>query len=56
MSARSILGSVVISEVVTIGENLLILPLSFASYLLKADLFQHIYRFSPGYNLIRLGE
>jgi ABC-type transport system involved in multi-copper enzyme maturation permease subunit len=51
---RSILGSAVIGIVVTIGENLLILPLWFLAGLLDADFFQHIYRYTPGYNLNRL--
>lgn len=54
MITRSILGSAVIGIVVTIGENFLSLPLSFIAGLLKADLFQHLFRFTPGYNLNRL--
>jgi ABC-2 type transport system permease protein len=54
MITRSILGSAVIGIVVTIGENLLSLPLSFIAGRLNADIFQHVYRFLPAYNLERL--
>ena len=54
MITRSILGSTVIGIVVTIGENLLILPLWFIGGLLKVDFFEHLFRFTPGYNLNRL--
>jgi ABC-2 type transport system permease protein len=54
MITRSILGSAVIGIVVTIGENLLSVPLSLIAGLLNADIFQHVYRFLPGYNLNRL--
>jgi ABC-2 type transport system permease protein len=54
MITRSILGSAVIGIVVTIGENFLVLPLSLIAGLLNADIFQHLFRFTPGYNLNRL--
>ena len=54
MITRSSLGSAVIGIVVTLGENFLVLPLSLIAGLLNADIFQHLFRFTPGYNLNRI--
>jgi ABC-2 type transport system permease protein len=54
MITRSILGSVITSIVITIGQTLLILPLYLISYWLDTDFFLHIYRFIPSYNLLNL--
>lgn len=54
MITRSILGSVAVSVIATIGETLLFLPLSLVAWLLNTDIPLHLYRFLPGWNLLNL--
>lgn len=54
MLTRSILGSAVTGIVIAIGETMLFLPLSLLSWLFDREGIMHIYRFTPGFNLMNL--
>ena len=54
MITRSILGSVIFSIVITIGQTMLFLPLALLSWLLDMEGIMHVYRFIPSYNLFNL--
>jgi ABC-2 type transport system permease protein len=54
MITRSIVGSVIIGIVISIGEALIVLPLYFIADLLNSDSVLNIYRYLPGYNLNNL--
>ena len=54
MITRSILGSVITSIILAVGETLLILPLILLANLFNNENILHIYRFIPSYNLINL--
>lgn len=54
MVTRSILGSVITGIVVTIGEGMLLIPLTALGLVLETDIYLNIYRFLPGYNLTNL--
>jgi ABC-2 type transport system permease protein len=54
MVTRSILGSVIIGIVVSIGETFLFVPLYLIANLLGEENILQIYRFIPSYNLLNL--
>jgi ABC-2 type transport system permease protein len=54
MITRSILGSVITSIIIAVGQTLLAFPLYFMSGWLDTNIFIHIYRFLPSYNLLNL--
>lgn len=54
MVTRSILGSLIMGMIMTVGEALLILPLYLISALLNAPNVLHMYRFLPTYNLLNM--
>lgn len=57
MVTRSILGSVIVGVVVSFGTDFTFLPLvETLSNLTGTDFFLHLYRFTPGYNLVNLLE
>jgi ABC-2 type transport system permease protein len=54
MITRSIVGSVIIGVVISIGEALIVLPLYLIADLLNTDSILNIYRYLPSYNLNNL--
>ena len=54
MITRSILGSVAVSVIATLGETLLFFPLSLIAWLLKTEIPVQLYRFLPSWNLLNL--
>jgi hypothetical protein len=54
MVSRSILGTIIISFFIALGETLLAFPLYLAAALLDIPGIMHVYRFLPGYNLLSL--
>ncbi|MBI5957860.1 MAG: hypothetical protein HY866_03935 [Chloroflexi bacterium] len=56
MATRSILGGVLVGFGVTFAENLSIVAFVIIGYFLKIPRVVHLYRFTPGYNLINITE
>jgi ABC-2 type transport system permease protein len=54
MITRSILGTVITSFFIALGETLLVFPLYVVSALLDIPGILHVYRFLPSYNLLSL--
>ncbi|MCC6799070.1 MAG: hypothetical protein IT325_03070 [Anaerolineae bacterium] len=54
MLTRSILGGVLVAYGLTIAESLLLVGLLVAAYFLDFRDIVHVYRFTPGYNLLNL--
>jgi hypothetical protein len=54
MITRSIVGSVIIGVVISIGEALIVLPLYLIADLLNTDSILNLYRYLPSYNLNNL--